>query len=107
MWVSSGSSRRNGVLLAVLVALSDEDGSRCKVLSCKCLFNFRLTSRLPSPHFSVNGGLFHSLSFLLFVATIAGRFTELDAMLICLACVVWTNTFDSLTRPENVELFAC
>jgi len=58
-------------------------------------------------HFSVNGGLFHALGLLLFVATIAGRFTELDAMFSCLACVVWTNALDSFARPENVELFAC
>jgi len=61
----------------------------------------------PTLAHSVNGGLFYTLSLLRFVATIAGIFSELDALLICLACVVWTNAFDSFARPGKEELFAC
>jgi hypothetical protein len=49
----------------------------CHVNACSTSVSRRTFLAL----FSVSGCLFHVLSFLLFVAMVAGRFTELDAML--------------------------
>jgi hypothetical protein len=69
---------------AVLVGCSAEEAADSKVLSCKCLFNFRLVSPRAYPRPSLCQWLFvtHSLSAAALCSpTIAGRFTELDAML--------------------------